>query len=900
MTAGLSTPLHLAAALLAFSAAAGLAVAGALALRSRRPGGLLLLVGGILVAGGHGLSGALVAQAADLAAWLRAAGILLLALGLRPPQPPEPADGAPAGGTLLLVPVVPVAPAVIAAGAGLLALVRLLPRGRGGALAAAGLAAWGAAEPVSRVSATAGAWLVLGGAVLLAVWLWLLGARRLLAKVTTAFVATLLALIVLVAGVLSEQASSQLVDEELRRLSELSGRLAGDIGAGWPQDAIAAARPLRNSGALLLGIDPADRDRLADINDLSFRQQDFFALLGPEGRVVSAYSEDPALLSGSFTLTLSGAQAVDRILAGRAEDGGLMTVGGKLVAIGAVRLAPAEARAEEPPSGVLLTGRVVDEVWAAQTAEALGVGVVVEVGDAPSVWSQDLPVTGDRAPQAVLAATAERGQAAISRDGRTAYAAGAPISDPDTGSVVGEVATVSAAEVIAQVERDQVSRLFLLALLGGLAAGGVGALLTGRLVSPIRRLTAAAQAVRAGELGTRAAVDTPDEIGSLGRAFDGMTASLEAQSAELVEAAAVQGRLRARLEAMTESMGDALIAVDADGGIVTFNPAAERLVGRRADDVLGAPMDRALRLMDAADTAVGQVLGAADSEQTVQAQVLLRGARNRPVPAAVTASPVRDGDGRVLGRVLVLRDMTSEAEVERMKAEFLSNVSHELRTPLTPIKGYAEILARRDVDKDKARRYAEQILESTALLERIVGMIVDFAALDSGQVQLSREPVKLADLVAETLGDWRARHPRREFRRRVAKTLPPVLGDARMLRRALDELLDNAVKFSPGGEPVSITAVLEEGRGRRRVRLTVRDRGVGIDPETAEHVFSDFYQVDASETRHYGGLGLGLALVRRIVQGVGGEAEIDSAADEGTDVHLVLPVAEEPRKRGAR
>ncbi|HWH32790.1 MAG TPA: ATP-binding protein [Egibacteraceae bacterium] len=871
MTAGLSTPLHLAASLLALSAAVGLAVVGIVGLRARRPGSLLVTVGALLLAVGHGLAGALVTQAADVAA--------------------------------LLVPLPPLPPTLFAAAGGALAVIRLLPRGGAAALAGVGLGLLGAAELVSRSSATAGAVLLVLGALGVGVWLWAGSARRLLAKVATAFVALLLALIVLVAGILSGQASGQLVDEELARLEDLSVRLADEIGSAWPQDAIAAARPLRNSGQLLLGIAPDDRDRLADINDLSFRQQDFFALLGADGRVVTAYSDDPALLSGSFTLALTGAQAVDRILEGRDEDGGLVTVGGKLVALGAVKLAAQDARAEEPPIGVLLTGRVVDEVWAAQTARAQGAGIVVEVAEAPSVASPELPVAGtDPARDVIRATTQGEGTGVLTGDGRSAYAASAPIRDPNTATLVGRIATVRAAEVIAEVEREQVSSLFVIAVLGALAAGLVGAAITRRLVAPVRRLTEAAEAVRAGRLDTRAQVDTPDEIGRLGRTFDEMTTSLAAQSAELVEAAEVQSRLRARLEAMTDSMGDALVAVDAAGEIVTFNPAAERLTGRRAADVAGGPLDRALRLAATPDTPVAVVLGAPDSEDQVQVQVLLRGQRGRPVQAAVTASPVRDADGKVLGRVLVLRDMTREAEVERMKAEFLANVSHELRTPLTPIKGYADILARRDVDKDKARRYAQQILESTALLERIVGMIVDFAALDSGQVELAREPVRLSDLVAETLGEWRARHPKREFKRRVAKTLPAVLADPAMLRRALDELLDNAVKFSPRGEPVSVTAAVEEDRAGRWVRLSVRDRGVGIDPETAANVFSDFYQVDASETRQFGGLGLGLALVRRIVEGVGGRAAVDSEPDEGTEVHLLLPAAEDTgrKPRGTR
>jgi signal transduction histidine kinase len=281
-------------------------------------------------------------------------------------------------------------------------------------------------------------------------------------------------------------------------------------------------------------------------------------------------------------------------------------------------------------------------------------------------------------------------------------------------------------------------------------------------------------------------------------------------------------------------------------------------------------------------------------ERVVAVQLLLLSSGGRVIPTATTAAPVRDEAGAVLGRVLVLRDVTRETEIERMKTEFLSNVSHELRTPLTPIKGYAEVLARRDVGPDATQRFAAQILESTERLERIVGMIVDFAALDSGRMRPQLAAVHVADVVGETVARWRAREPERTLTRRVARDLPPVLVDGAMLQRCLDELVDNAVKFSPGGEPVRISAVeVEPGPdGIRRVDLSVRDRGVGIETDTAS-VFGDFFQADASETRHFGGLGLGLALVRRIVDAFGADATVESAPGEGSTFHLLLRAADE-------
>lgn len=887
MVASLLTPLHLAASLLALFAAAGLAIV--VLVRPGRPAfepavgpgrrsALLVAVGGLAIAVSHGLSGALVAGVGDVVAWLRAGGLVLVALGL------SGRSVAQLTGPTVLIPVAPVPAAVVSALAGALAGVRALMGGRRTALVGGGLVAWGAAEWVALTSVTAGSWLVLGGSLALGAWLWQASAGRLQAKFVTAFVASLLVVVVLMAGILSGLGSADLVAEELRRLDGSAERVAQDI-SGWPAAAVNAGGPFAVAGGTFLGLDPDDEDALANAYDAFFATQDFFVVLGPRGEKRLAYSPTEELAVDSFVLGMAGSPTVEGVLAGGAPAGDLITVAGQIVGVGTVGV-PGETP-EAPVRGALLTGRVADAQWI-ESATTLDVELILETGAAFSVASSGV---AGAANQIVGLLDSGSTRQTLTAADRVWYASAVPIRDP-SGGVVGRVVATSTSDVIAQLERDQVQRLFLLALLGALFAGGVAALVTGRLVAPVRRLTAAAAAVREGDLEAEAAIDSHDEIGQLGRTFNEMTVSLAAQSSQLREAATVQSRLRARMEALTSSMGDALVAVDADGKTIMFNPAAERLVGRDVTDVLGLPLGEVLRGRGPNDEEVTETLGAPDSEDVVAVQLLLERTDRDPVPTAATAAPVRDASGQVLGRVLVLRDVTREAEIERMKTEFLANVSHELRTPLTPISGYAHVLASRDVAPDATRRYANQILASSARLERIVQMVVDFAALDSGRLRLEREPVHLADLVGDTLEEWRARHGEREFTRRIATDLPPVLVDRGMLRRCLEELLDNAVKFSPGGEPIGISARLDSDGEAPMVRVSVRDRGVGIPPETAARIFSDFYQVDASDTRPYGGLGLGLALVRRIMDGLGGDVSVQSQANCGSTVHLLIPVTD--------
>jgi signal transduction histidine kinase len=239
-----------------------------------------------------------------------------------------------------------------------------------------------------------------------------------------------------------------------------------------------------------------------------------------------------------------------------------------------------------------------------------------------------------------------------------------------------------------------------------------------------------------------------------------------------------------------------------------------------------------------------------------------------------------------------------------MKSEFLSNISHELRTPLTPIKGYAEILHRKDMPADKTRQFSKGILESTQRLERIVELLVDFAALEAGRLSPRAASVDLADMVQRLAEEWEDRTPRHEIVIDVGARLPKVIGDERLLKRSLEEIIDNAVKFSPQGGKITLKvkgAVRGNGherrKGTRAVEITVSDEGIGIPPEDVSKIFSDFQQLDGSETRTYGGLGLGLAFVRRIIEAHDGSIRVDSEPEQGT--HLTVSIPAVARRGGA-
>jgi signal transduction histidine kinase len=271
------------------------------------------------------------------------------------------------------------------------------------------------------------------------------------------------------------------------------------------------------------------------------------------------------------------------------------------------------------------------------------------------------------------------------------------------------------------------------------------------------------------------------------------------------------------------------------------------------------------------------------------------------VPVALSAGGLPGPAGEAAGAVLVVRDLRREREVERMKTEFLSNISHELRTPLTPIRGYAEMLRHREVPRAKAQQFLGGILDATERLERTVDLLVSFATIEAGRLTLRTEPVRVRELLERVVDRWQERtdadHP---IARRVARNLPDVVADARLIERSIDELVDNAIKYSPRGGKVLVQASLSENGHGPAVDISVSDQGVGIPADRVDDLYDDFAQLDGSSTRQFGGLGLGLAFVRRIVRAHDGELVCESAPGKGSTFSIRLPATRAERAKPKR
>jgi signal transduction histidine kinase len=331
-------------------------------------------------------------------------------------------------------------------------------------------------------------------------------------------------------------------------------------------------------------------------------------------------------------------------------------------------------------------------------------------------------------------------------------------------------------------------------------------------------------------------------------------------------------------------MTDGLVTTDGRGVVVAANPMALELLACRESDIIGRDLTDAV---DVRSPDGSSLLGAG------RAQPVGDGMLNRPdgEPLAVRVS--RAPLSGQPGEVVVMSDRTREREIERLKTEFLSNVSHELRTPLTPIRGYAEMLSRRpDLPRERVQTFVAEILAGTVRMSRAVELLVDVAALDAGRVSPTHDKVVVADLVDDRLAAWRERYPDRaeDLHRRVAGKLPAVEVDARWLAKALDELADNAVKYTAPGTSITLGAA-KAGEGA--VSISVRDAGEGIDTDRLGELLGDFSQADSSDTRRVGGMGLGLGFVTRVADALGLTLEVSSEPGKGSEFSIEVPATAE-------
>jgi PAS domain S-box-containing protein len=369
---------------------------------------------------------------------------------------------------------------------------------------------------------------------------------------------------------------------------------------------------------------------------------------------------------------------------------------------------------------------------------------------------------------------------------------------------------------------------------------------------------------------------------------------------------------RAHLAAIVESSDDAIISKTLDGVITSWNQAATRLFGYEPDEIVGRSILQLIPpdLHHEETEIIARLRRGERVDHYETTRVTKTGELRR---VSLTVSPVRDSTGRITGASKIARNITereqlleseraarSEAErLSHMKDEFLATLSHELRTPLNAILGWAALLRQHAVQPDERERGLETIERNARAQAQIINDLLDMSRIVSGKLHLEVQPIQLHEVIAAAIETVRpsaeARHIR--LQSMLDSSIGLTRGDPNRLQQVLWNLLTNAVKFTPPGGRIQV--ILE--RVNSHVEIVVEDDGLGIKAEFLPYVFDRFRQADASTTRRFGGLGLGLSIVRNLVEMHGGTVRVKSPGENlGSTFVVALPVSvveSEPDRR---
>ncbi len=256
---------------------------------------------------------------------------------------------------------------------------------------------------------------------------------------------------------------------------------------------------------------------------------------------------------------------------------------------------------------------------------------------------------------------------------------------------------------------------------------------------------------------------------------------------------------------------------------------------------------------------------------------------------SIRTDPMFDDEGNLYGIVHTISDISERKEIEGLKNEFVGRVSHELRTPLSSLRGFAELMLQNEYPPEKRRQFLTVIHRESERLGSLINDVLDIQRIESGQQVLRFVPVTLPQIARDTVEVFASAHPQHRFVVDLPDELPAARGDTEMLHQIMNNLVSNAIKYSPEGGEVRLTA----RPSGSHVLVSVSDQGIGIPGEALSRIFSKFYRVENAAARKIGGTGLGLALVKDIVELHGGRVWAESVLYQGSTFYFTLPLWEE-------
>ncbi len=389
------------------------------------------------------------------------------------------------------------------------------------------------------------------------------------------------------------------------------------------------------------------------------------------------------------------------------------------------------------------------------------------------------------------------------------------------------------------------------------------------LVKPIRELEVVTQKISKGEWDQRVSFKRKDELGQLGKAVHDMAEKLRVQFQELQKE-------KITLETLFSSMIDGLIVLNKNQKVNFLNPAAENMLRIKSSEAAGKSLESIWPLKEVLNLTTDSL----NQRKILSREISLP---YNVLKIYVISLPLLE---EVSGMV-IFRDITEIRQLEEARNSFLGQVSHELRTPLTIIKGYAITLQDDPIlEKENGiKKILSSIEAESNRLTEMVEELLEFSKFSSGQTQLTFSPVSLSDLTTETIESFQNHAQRYQIliNYQCHGEIPEIMGDSSRLKQVILNLLDNAVKYSPPGSKIQVDLTYL----KNEIIMTFSDNGYGIPKEDLPNILQPFFQ--GKKNKKQKGWGLGLPIVKKIVESHSGRIEINSHENRGTTVTIFLP-----------
>ncbi|CAM3808603.1 cell wall metabolism sensor histidine kinase WalK [Alkalicoccus chagannorensis] len=449
--------------------------------------------------------------------------------------------------------------------------------------------------------------------------------------------------------------------------------------------------------------------------------------------------------------------------------------------------------------------------------------------------------------------------------------------ETDNQQVVGSIYITASMEAIYEQIQEINQILFVGTALALVLTAGLGVILSRTITRPIVDMKEQATIMGQGDFTQYVHVYGDDEIGQLAETFNDLTDRLK-------EANATTEGERRKLASVLMHMTDGVIATDREGRVILVNRRAEEILDRQQEDMLGVEMTHVLNL---------HKFMKMDDLYRFQDPLLLDfDTQEDEMVIEANFSTITKDNQEENGIIAVLHDVTEQERIEEERREFVANVSHELRTPLTSMKSYLEALSDGAIeDPDIAPQFLEVTANETDRMIRLVNDLLQLSKMDGRESAMHMTDIEPTQLVNHVIDRFEmfTDNSKIQFKRRVPESAPTVQGDRDKLTQLLDNIISNAVKYSPEGGTITISLKVEQNR----IVTSIRDEGVGIPKENLHHVFDRFYRVDKARSRNLGGTGLGLAIAREIAVAHGGTIWVSSEWGRGTTFSFSLPTAQE-------